>query len=163
MRPNHNSFTSPVLLWTKLSFNLAEMAFASMQVIGHRNLMLQDTPGRAFSAEQQAELARMGQEKYAAVFEAFQAAGLRMMAVNQRLALHGIEQVLAFSSRLAPILFSRSGAELANTQAALMRGTIAGSLIGASKVASSTAQLTKSALQPVHRRVKANVARLGKR
>ena len=153
---------NPFLLWSSLAWKAGEMAFGSMQVIGHRTSRIAHT-GIVPSTRDQREFALMGQEKAEAAMESARMIGTRMLILNQQFAALAFKQMLSASAALVSIGASRPAAESAGRQSKLLRDTMTSSVVVASKVAGATAQLARRALKPVHSRVSGNVRRLGKR
>ena len=164
MKSGHplNMFVNPLLMWTQLAWQTGEMAVASSQVIGHRSRRLA-LAGPVPNARDQHEFARMSQEKSAAALESVQAAGLPMVALGQQVALFAFKQMFSTSMALMSIAASRTTAESATRQAKLASDTLNNSMAAASDLSVSTVKLARSALKPVHTRVKSNARRLGKR
>jgi hypothetical protein len=104
----------------------------------------------------------MGQEKGAAAMESARAVGARILMLNQQCAALAFKQMLSASVSLMSIAASRTAAESVDRQSKLVRDTMASSVVAASKLSGSTAQLARCALKPVHTRVRGNVRRLGK-
>lgn len=156
-----NLFMNPFLMWSRLAWKTGEMAIASAQVIGHRSSRLA-LAGSVPSVRDQREFALMGQEKGEAAMESAQAAGVRMLMLNQQFAALAFKQMLSASAALMSIAASRTAAESVARQSKLVRDTMAGSVVAASKLSGSTAQLARRALKPVHTRVSGNVRRLGR-
>ncbi|HEX7455020.1 MAG TPA: hypothetical protein VF296_03170 [Gallionella sp.] len=71
--------------------------------------------------------------------------------------------MLSASVALMSIAASRTAAESVDRQSKLLRDTMTSSVVAASKLSGSTAELARRALKPVHTRVSGNVRRLGKR
>jgi hypothetical protein len=157
-----NLFMNPFLMWSRLAWKTGEMAIASAQVIGHRATRLTHA-GTLPSARDQREFALMGQEKGAAALESAQAVGVSMLMLNQQFAALAFKQMLSASAALMSIAASRTAAEAVDRQSKLVRNTMIGSAVAASKLSGSTAQTARRALKPVHTRVSGNVRRLGKR
>lgn len=154
-----NLFMNPFLMWSRLAWTTGEMAIASAQVIGHRAsrfALTDDVP----NARDRREFALMSQEKGEAAMESAQAVGVRMLMLNQEFAALALKQMLSASAALLSIAASRTAAESVDRKLKLVRDTMAGSLVAASKLSGSTAQLARCALQPVHTRVSGNVIRL---
>ena len=156
-----NLFMNPFLMWSRLTWQTAEVAIASAQVIGHRTSRLA-LAGSVPSARNQREFALMGHEKGEAAMESAQAVGVRMLMLNQQLAALALKQMLSASVALMSIAASRTAAESVDRQSKLVRDTMASSVVAASKLSGSTAQLARHALKPVHTRVSGNVRRLGR-
>ena len=153
---------NPFLMWSRLAWKTGEMAIASTQVIGPRTSRLA-LAGSVPSVRDQREFALMGQEKSEAALESAQAVGVRMLMLNQQFAALAFKQMLSASAALMSIAASRTPAESVERQSKLVRDTMASSVIAASKLSGSTAQLARRALKPLHTRVSGNVRRLGKR
>ena len=156
-----NLFMNPFLMWSRLAWKTGEMAIASAQVIGHRTSRLA-LAGSVPSARDQREFALMGHEKGDAAMESAQAVGVRMLMLNQQFAALAFKQMLSSSVALMSIAASRTAAESVDRQSKLVRDTMASSVVAASKLSGSTAQLARRALKPVHARVSGNVRRLGR-
>ncbi len=157
-----NLFTNPFMMWSRLAWKSGEMAIASAQVIGHRTNRLA-LAGPAPSTRDQREFTLMGREKGAAVLESAQAVGIRVMMLNQQFAALAFKQMLSASLALASVATSRTVAQSVDRQSQFVRNTMTDSVVAASKLSGSTAQLARRALKPVHTRVSGNVRRLGKR
>jgi hypothetical protein len=149
-------------MWSRLAWKAGELAIASAQVIGRRTSRFA-LAGSAPSARDQREFALMGQEKSEAALESAQAVGVRMLMLNQQFAALAFKQMLSASATLMSIGSSRTAAESVDRQLKLVRDTMAGSVVAASKLSGSTAQLARRALGPVHARARGNIRRLGKR
>lgn len=157
-----NLFVNPLLMWGRLAWRTGEMAIASAQVIGHRTSRLAPV-GAVPNARDQREFALMGLEKGEAALESAVAAGATMLMLNQQLATLAFKQMLSTSLALMSIAASRTTAESVDRQSKLARDTMTSSVVAASKLSGSTAQLARRALKPVHKRLSGNVRRLGKR
>jgi len=152
---------NPFLMWSQVAWKAGEMAIASAQVIGHRmsRLALADSIP---SARDQVEFALMGREKGEAALAAAQAVGMRMLMLNQQLAAHFFKDMMSASLALMSIAASRTPAVSVERQSRLARDSMNRSLVAASRLSGSTAQLAQRALTPVHARVRKNVRRLGR-
>lgn len=157
-----NLFTNPFLLWSRLAWKTGEMAIASAHVIGYRANRLAPA-GSIPGARERRELALMIQEKGEAALASAQAAGVRMLMLNQQFAVLAFKQMLSGSAVLMSLAASRTPAELAQRQAKLVRDAMTSSVASGSKLSGSTAKVARAALRPVHARVSGNVRRLGKR
>ena len=157
-----NLFMNPFLMWSRLAWKTGEMAIASAQVIGHRTSRLA-LAGSVPSACDQREFALMGQEKGDAALESAQAVGVSMLMLNQQFTALAFKQMLSVSVALMSIAASRTAAESVDRQSKLVRDTMTSSVVAASKLSGSTAELARRALKPVHTRISGNVRRLGKR
>jgi hypothetical protein len=155
-------FLNPFLMWSRLAWKTGEMAIASAQVIGLRTKRIA-LAGSLPDPRDQREFALMGQEKGAAAMESAQAVGARILMLNQQFAALAFKQIQSVSASLMSIAASRSAAESVERQSKLAHDTMAGSVVAASKLSGSTAQLARRALKPVHARVSANAKRLGKK
>ena len=80
----------------------------------------------------------------------------------QQFAALACKQMLSASVALMSIAASRTAAESVERQSKLVRDTMAGSVVAASRLSGSTARLARRALKPVHTRVSGNVRRLGR-
>jgi hypothetical protein len=149
-------------MWSRRAWKSGEMAIAAAQVIGLRTKRIA-LAGSLPGPRDQREFALMGQEKGAAAMESAHAVGARILMQNQQFAALAFKQILSASASLMSIAASRSAAESVERQSKLARDTMAGSIIAASKLSGSTAQLARRALKPVHARVSGNVRRLGKK
>jgi hypothetical protein len=154
-------YMNPFLMWSRLVWKTGEIAIASVQVIAHRTNRLA-LAGAVPSARDQREFALMGREKGAAVLESVQAAGVPMLMLTQQFATLAFKQILSASVALMSIAASRTVAESVDRQSKFVRNTLTGSVVAASKLSGSTAQVARRALKPVHTRVSGNVRRLGK-
>lgn len=157
-----NQFFNSFGMWTRLAMNAGEVAMASAQVIGHRTRRLA-LAGSSPSVRDQWEFALMGQEKGEAAIEAAQAVGARLWILNQQFAAIAFKHMMSTSSSLMSIALSRSGADSLNRQSKLVRDTMNGYVVDASKLSGSTAQLARRALKPVHSRVSNSLKRLNKK
>ena len=160
--PAMNLFITPLTMWSRLAWKAGEMAISSAQVIGHRTGRF-TLSGPAPSARDQREFTLMGREKGEAMLESAQAIGTRALMLNQQLATLVFKQLMSASVTLMSIASSRTAGESVERQAKLVRDTMTGSAVAASKFSGSTARLARSALKPVHKRVSANARRLGKK
>ena len=111
----------------------------------------------------QRDFALMGQEKVEAVLESAQAVGVRLLMLNQEFAALAFIQMLSTSVALMSIATSRTAAESVERQSRLVRDSMTSSVVAASKLSGSAAQLARRALSPVHTRVRGNARRLGRR
>lgn len=157
-----NSFMNPLAMWSRLAWKAGEVAIASAQVIGHRTHRLANT-GPAPSARDQREFSLMSQEKGQAALEMAQAMAMPMLVLSQQFATMILKQMLTASAAMISIGASRSAAESAERHSKLVRDTLNDTVAAASKLSGSTAQLARRALKPVHKRVRGNARRLGKR
>ena len=157
-----NLFMNPFLMWSRLAWKTGEMAMASAQVIGTRTSRLA-LAGSMPSARDQREFALMGQEKGETALKSAQAMGVPMLMLSQQVAALAFKQMLLASAALMSIATSRTAAESVDRQSKLVRDTMSGSLVAASKLSGSTARLARRALKPVHTRVSGNARRLTKR
>jgi len=151
----------PFLMWQQIALKSFEMAIASSQVIGLRTgrfALAGSTP----NAADQRELVLMVQEKGLAAMESAQSMGSRMLALNQEFAALAFSRMLSASTAMMSIATARSTSDALARQSTLVRDTVKDSLDSASKLTGSPALLVQSALKPIHKRVKANVTRLGK-
>jgi hypothetical protein len=155
-------FANPFFTWGRLAWNAGEMAMASTQVIGHRTRRLA-LAGTHPSVHDQREFVLMGQEKLQAVADAAQAAGMRLLMLNQQFAALALKQMLSAAGSLMSIATSRTAAESVERQSKFLRDTMASSAVTASKLSGATTQLAQRALAPVYARVKGNVRRLGRK
>lgn len=156
-----NLFVNCFTMWSRLGWAAGEMIVAAAQVIGHRTRRFAFA-GSVLSARDQREFALMGQEKGEAALEASQAAGVSLMRLNQQFAALAFKQMLSTSASLTSISASRTSSESVGRQSNLLRNTMNGYAVAASKLSGSTAQLARRALKPVHTRVNGNLKRLGR-
>ena len=159
---NLNLFMNPFLMWSRLAWKVGEMAIASAKVIGHRTSRFA-LAGPVPTARDQREFALMGHEKGEAALESAQAVGVRMLMLNQQFAALAFKQMLSASAALLSLAGSRTAAESVERQSNLVRDTMTGSVVAASKLSGSTARLAQRALKPVRSRVSGNVRRLGRK
>ena len=155
-------FFDPWMAWSRLAWKAGEMAIASAQVIGHRagRLTLTNTvPG----TRDQRELIRMGGEKAEAVVESAQAVWVRMLTVNQQLAALGLRQIFSTATALMSLAASRTPAESVARQSRLIRDAMTNSAVAASTLSGSAARIARTAVRPVHTRIRGNARRLGRR
>lgn len=157
-----NSFMNPLAMWSRLAWKAGEVAIASAQVIGHRTHRLART-GPVPSARDRREFAMMSQEKGQAALETAQAMAVPMLVLSQQFATMILKQMLTASAAMISIGASRSAAESVERQSKLVRDTMSNSVAATSRLSGSTAQLARRALKPVHKRVRVNLRRLGKR
>jgi hypothetical protein len=155
-------FLNPFLMWSRLVWKAGEMSVAAAQVVGHRTTRLAQS-GPVPSAQDRQEFALMGREKAEAVMESAQAAGLRLLMLNQQCMALAFKQMTSVPVALLAIAGSRSPAESLQRQSKLVRDMMTDTVMATSKLSGSTAQVARRALKPVHTRVSANVRRLGKR
>ena len=149
-------------MWSQLAWKVGEMAIASAQIIDHRTSRFA-LAGPVPSARDQREFALMGHEKGEAALESAQAVGVRMLMLNQQFATLAFKQMMSASAALLSLAASRTAAESVERQSKLVRDTMTGSVVAASKLSGSTARLAQRALKPVHSRVSGNVRRLGRK
>lgn len=135
---------------------------SAAQVIGHRTSRLANA-GSVPSPRDQREFSLMIQEKGHAAAESAQAVGVRMLMLNQQIALLAFKQMLTASASLVSIATSRNLAQSVERQSKLVRDTMSNTVIAASKLSGSTANVAQRALKPVHSRVLGNARRLTKR
>jgi hypothetical protein len=157
-----NLFANPFLLWSQLAWKTGEMAIAAAQVIGHR-MSSPAFAGFAPSARDLREFALMGREKGVVGLESALAAGEPLLRLNQQVAALAFKQVMSASVALMSIAASRTPAESISRHSKLVRDTMTGSVIAASKLSGSTAEVARRALTPVRRRISGNARRLGRR
>lgn len=157
-----NLFMNPFLMWSRLAWKAGETAVAAAQVIGHR-MRGSALAGSAPSTRDLRELALMGEEKGAAGLESALAVGVPLLRLNQQIAELAFKQMMSASMALMSIAASRTSAESVARQSKLVRDTMTGSVVAASKLSGSTARIARRALTPVRRRVSGNARRLGKR
>lgn len=155
-------FMNPFWAWSELAWKTSEMAIASAPVIGHRTSRFA-LAGSVSSVRDQRDFALMGQEKVEAVLESAQAVGVRLLMLNQEFAALAFKQMLSTSVALMSIATSRTAAESVERQSRLVRDSMTSSVVAASKLSGSAAQLARRALSPVHTRVRGNARRLGRR
>lgn len=146
-------FMNPFLTWHRIAWEMGEMALGSAQVIAFR----------ADPAADRGEALVMGREKVEALRDSMQAMSLPLMRMHQQMAILGFSQLFSLWSSMLSVGTSRTPAQAVQRQARLMENTMNGSMIAASRAASSGADVARCALEPVHRRVKANVTRLRKK
>ena len=149
-------------MWSRLAWDAGEIAISSAPVIYHRTRRLAVT-GFAPNLRDRRELALMGREKVEAAFESALAVGVRMLILQQQLAAIAFDQMMSWSLASISIASSRTAATSFARQSMLVRDTLSGSVVAASKLSGSTAQLAQRALKPVHTRVSGNMRRLGGR
>lgn len=145
-------FMNPILTWSRLAWKTGEMARDSAQVIAMRSKPDTD----------RAELLLMGREKGEAALDSMQAMALPLMRTYQLMAALGFSQMTSIWASMLSMGRTHTPAQAAQQQLKLVDETIKRTAVAASKVASSSAAVARSALKPVHRRVKANVTRLSK-
>lgn len=148
-------------MWSRLGWAAGQMTFAAVQVISHRTRRFA-LSGTEPSARDQREFSLMGQEKSAAALEAAHAVGVSLFGLNQQFAALALKQALSASKSFMSISASRTPAESVGRQSTLLRNTMNGYVVTASKLSGSTAQLARRALKPVRSRVSRNLKRLGK-
>ena len=153
---------TPFLAWNRLAWKAGEMAMSSAQVITHRAARMAFA-GAVPSARDQSEFALMGREKSQAAMESALAMGNPLLLLNQQLAALAFKQVLAAWSTMTSIASSRTSCQSVERQAKFVRDTIGDSVVAVSKISSSSARVARSALKPVHRRVKGNLVRLNRK
>lgn len=158
-------FANSMSAWRKLAWNAGEMMVSSMQVIGQRSArFLPSASTAAMTGERdKRELLLMGNEKTQAALESVQAVGTQMLVFNQQFAALAFKQIFSASPALLAIASSRTATQSADRQARLVGETLSNSAVAAAKLSDSTVRVANVAMRPVHRRVKANVRRLGKR
>lgn len=160
--PALNTFMSPFMMWNQLAWKAGEMAISSAQVIGRRSSRMW-LSGPVPSAIDQREFSLMVREKGEAAMESAQAMGARAFAVSQQFATLAFRQWLSANQALQSIAASRTPAESVERQARLVRDSMTGSVAVASKLSGATARIAHGAIRPLHKRVKSNAKRLGKR
>jgi len=153
---------NPFVLWSRVAWKTGAMAIAAAQVIGYRTGGLAHG-GAVASPHNRREFALMGQEKGQAALASTQAAGARLLMLNQQAAAMAFEHMLSMSAALLSIAASRTPAEAAERQSKLVRGAMASSALAVSKLSGSTARVARAALTPVHARVSGNVRRLARK
>jgi len=146
-------YMNPLLTWSRFALQAGETALGSAQVIAYRT-----NP-----TAERGEMLTMGREKGEAAIESMQAMGLPLMRMYQQMAALGFSQMMSLWSSMLSIGSSRTSAQVTQRQLKLLDDTIKSSAVAASKAARSGAAVARSALEPVQRRVKANVTRLSKK
>ena len=157
-----NLLMYPCFTWGRLAWKSGEMAMAAAQVIGHRTSRLA-LAGPVPNARDQREFTLMSQEKGAAALASAQAVGVPMLMLGQQIATLAFKQMLAASTAVMALGASRTPAEASTRHLKLVRDTLTVPVVAAAKLSASTAKVARSALKPVHSRVKGNVRRLKKR
>lgn len=161
-RTLYSSSFDPLLIWSRLAFNIGETMLASAQVIGQRtNRMVM--AGSAPTATDQRELALMGQEKIAAVVESTQAMALGLTSLHQQIGALVFKQILTGTTAMMSLAMSRTTGESIARQARFVRDTLSDSAAATSQISASTARVVNKGLRPIRSRVKGNAARLAKR
>lgn len=150
---------TPFLIWSRLALKAGDMAMSSAKVIAHRTGSLAFAGAVPSSADRR-EIALMGREKGEAAVESAQAVGLPLMLFNQQFAALWFKQMLSGWSALMSIAASRTPAQSVERQTKFVSDTIGDSVVAAKKLSGSGARIARSALKPVHKRVKGNVIRL---
>ena len=153
---------NPFLMLSRHAWKTGEMAVAAAQVISRRTNQIVRA-GPVPSARDQREFALMGQEKGAAVVESAQAMGVPLLMLNQQIAALAVKQMLAGSAALVSIAASRTAAQSIARQSRFVDATMTSSVVAASQLSTSAAQLARRVSAPVHKRVSGNVRRLAKR
>jgi hypothetical protein len=151
----------PYFAWQMMAWKTMEMAIAASKVIGMRTSRIA-LAGHSPSASDQREVVSMVQEKGQAAMESSQAITVRLLALNQQFAALAFRQMLSASRAMMSIAGARSASDSLSQQTKLLRDTLQGSVDTASKLSTSTAKIARSALKPVHKRVRSNAKRLGK-
>jgi len=154
-------FANPYASWGRLAWKAGEMAIASAQVIGYRTQRLA-TDGPVMGAANRREILLMGQEKGEAAVAAAQAAGMRVLMLNQQFAALALQQAMSVSIGLLSIAASRTPAQTVQRQSKLLRNAMRDSVVVASKVSGASAKVARGALVPVHARVRRNRKRLSR-
>lgn len=152
----------PFLLWSELAFKTGEMMLASALVIGQRTNRMAGA-GLSPSASDQREFALMGSEKISAAAESAHAMASSMLSLNQQIAALAFKQMLTGATAMMSLLSSRTPGQSVARQASFVRDSMANSTVAASQLSTSTAQLVKRGLKPIHSRAKGNAKRLAKR
>ena len=80
-----------------------------------------------------------------------QAVGVRMLMLNQQFVALAFKQMLSASVSLMSIAASRAAAESVERQSGLVRDRMTSSVVAASKLSDSTAQLARRAAAPICR------------
>lgn len=144
---------NPVLAWSRLAWDSGAMALDAAQVIAFRTSRAAD----------HAEVRAMSREKGEAALDAMHAMGLPLMRMYQLMAALGFSQMLSLCSAMLAVGSNRLPARTLQRQLKLAGDAMSSSAAGASRIAGSGAVVARSALNPVRRKVKANVTRLRKK
>jgi tellurite resistance-related uncharacterized protein len=147
---------TPAGLWWPLGVKSWEIAFSAPQVVAERLTRLA-AAGIHPGARDRREFTLMGQEKFEAYAEALNAMAVQMMEINQKLALHAMQQwwnawAMAW---LTPGGFPMG---MAKANAAIARNIVSASQ--GKRLESSVSQVANKGIAPVHRRVTGNARRL---
>lgn len=147
---------TPAGPWWPYGVKSWEIAFSAPQVVAERLTRLA-AAGMYPGVSDRREFILMGQEKFAAYAEALNAMAMQMIEINQKLALHAIQQwwnVLA-TAWLLPGGFPVG---MAKANAAIARNIVSAST--GKRLEASVSQVANKGITPVHRRVTGNVRRL---
>jgi hypothetical protein len=160
-RSRTQSFTNPVLVWTRLAWKTGEMMLASAQVIHHRTGRMAAASAKP-SARDRREFALMGQEKIEAGVESASAIAAQMMTMNPLLGPRAFKHMMASAAVVMSLAASRTAGQAMARHAKLVR-TMTQSAATTAQLSGAAGRLAQRGLKPIHSRATANAKRLGKR
>jgi hypothetical protein len=152
---------APLMPWSALAMQTAEMMLASVQVIGHRTGRMA-LAGPAPNPRDRREFALMWREKVEASAQSAQAMASHLMTWNQQLGAQAFNNLLRSTSAFMALVNSRTPGQLFARQAALARA-LGQSAVSMADVSKSATKLAHRGLKPLHAKATANAKRLGKR
>jgi hypothetical protein len=147
-----------MLAWSTLAWRTSEMLMASAQVIAHRCARMA-VAGASPVARDRREFARMGPEKLAAAAECTSAVAAHVAVVNVAAATRLWRDACAVGLDVALLATSTTPAQALHRQQRLLQSLTRASVKPA-ELAGALADLSGKALDPLHRRTAANLARL---
>jgi hypothetical protein len=150
---------NPFLLWTDVAGKTARMMFDASGVIAQRTRRMA-AHGAHPNAADRAEMKLMSSEKVAASGEAARAMLLSMGAVQAQWGALAFKQMMRSGQAMGALATSCTPAQLAARQRNVMRVAMQNGNETAAHASSTGARLTRSAIKPVHAKVKKNVRRL---
>lgn len=152
---------NPLLVWNNLAFKTWEAFASAGPVIGARTtrmLLAGASPG----PRDRREFVRMGNEKVQAATESVWAMALQMQTMGTRAAMQAWTQWMQFGAAAWRLGANRDASTLFSKQAELW-SLAQRSQHSAQRVSDGFARVALSGLAPVHRTVKANAKRLGRK
>lgn len=162
MNANLNALANPLMAWSSLALNSAQMMATSAQVVGMRvQRML--IAGANPELSDHVEMGLMGREKVQAVAESGQAVAQGVMLLNQQLFAMATRQVMAGLPIMFSLATSFTPARFAAGQARVVRAAMENSKAATARISTAVPHIAGKALKPIHSRAAANRRRLAKR
>lgn len=158
---NAGLLANPLLAWSSLALNSAQMMATSAQVIGMRvqRMMI---AGANPQISDHVEMGLMGSEKVQAAAESGQAVARGVMLLNQQLFAMVTRQVMAGLPMMFSLATSFTPSRFADGQARVVRAALANSNAATAKISDAVPRIAGKALKPIHSRAAANRRRLAK-